>query len=415
MKKFLTLLLPVLVLLAGAGGFAALRASKPKAHPLEVAETIWNVTTQPAVVQRLSPSLTLYAQVDSNRLSTLSASVSADVRAVPALEGARVSMGELLVELDDREARLALAQRQAAVDEIRADRANEQQRYDNNRRQLLNEQRLLRLIGRDVERANKLATRDMGSAARLDEARQSQARQAMAVTKRELAIAEHSTLKAALDARLNLANAQLQRAQLDLERTRITAPFAGRISEVQVSVGNRVQPGTPLVRLVDTANLELRAQIPSRHLATVRDELQRGSLLQARATVDGHSIQAVLKRLSAEVKQRSGGADAIFEINDGQSEQLELGRTVELHLSLSPLDNVIAIPATAIYGTDSIYVLREQRMHRLTVQRTGQYRDPRGRIWRLIKNPGLSSSAAIITTQLPNAVEGLKVRVQRKP
>ena len=413
MNKALAIVLPILVLLAGAGGFAALRASKPQARPVEVTEKIWNVTVQPAVAQRLSPSLTLYARVDSNRVSTLSAALSADVLAVQALEGARVEQGELLVELDDREARLTLAQRQASLDEIRPELVNEQHRYETNRRQLVHEQQLLSLIGRDVERANKLMSRDMGSAAHLDEAKQSQARQAMAVTQRKLAIAEHASIKAALQARLNFAEAQLQRAQLDLERTRITAPFSGRVSSVQVSVGNRVQPTAPLLRLIDTANLELRAQIPSRYLATVRYALQHGEAIHARTTVDGRTITALLKRLSAEVKQNSGGADAIFEIADGQAEQLELGRTVELHLSLTPVENVIPIPATALYGTDSVYVLREQRMHRLSIQRAGEYRDPQGRPWLLIKNPGLDKSDSIITTQMPNAVEGLKVRVQQ--
>ncbi len=413
MKKALIIVLPILVLLGGAGGFKVLLDSKPKAPPVEVSERVWNVTVQEAIAQRLSASLTLYARVDSNRVSTLSATLSANVQTVPALEGAHVKRGDLLVELDDREVRLTLAQRQATVDEIHSELANEQLRFDNNRRQLVHEQRLLSLIGRDVERANKLATRDMGSAARLDEAKQSQARQSMAVAQRKLAIAEHTSLKTALQARLNNALAQLQRAQLDLERTLVTAPFNGRVSTVQVSVGNRVQTGTPLLRLIDSANLELRAQIPSRYLAIVRDELRNGKEIPARGTVDERPIEAVLKRLSAEVKKGSGGADAIFEINHSQSEQLELGRTVKLHLSLTPAEDVIPIPATALYGTNYVYLLREQRMHRQQIQRLGEYRDPQGRMRLLIQNPGFTDSDLIITTQLPNAVEGLKVRIQQ--
>lgn len=113
----------------------------------------------------------------------------------------------------------------------------------------------------------------------------------------------------------------------------------------------------------------------------MRNGLQRGDEIRARATVDGRSIQALLKRLSAEVKQRSGGADAISKIDDGQAEQLELGRTVKLQLFLTPVNNVIPIPATALYGTDSVYVLRDQRMQRIQIQRAGEYQDPQGRPW----------------------------------
>jgi len=333
MKKLLAVTLPLLALLVGVAGFASLRASKPKASPVDVAEKIWNVATQQAQPQRLSPSLTLYARVDSNRVSTLSAAINADVLAVPALEGARIKQGDLLVKLDAREAQLLLVQRQAALAEIRSDLENELQRYENNRRQLVHEQQLLELTGRDVARAAQLATRDMGSAARLDEARQAQARQAMAVANRRLAIDEHKSLKAALLARLQLANAQLQRAQLDLQRTLVKAPFDGRIADILVSVGNRVQPATPLLKLIDTANLELRAQIPGRHLATVRNELHNGHYIQALARVDGALIRATLRRLSAEVKRGSGGADALFELTRSDAEKLELGRTIELELS----------------------------------------------------------------------------------
>jgi len=412
MKKTLKIVLPILVLLAGVGGFFVLFVSKPNAQPVDVTEKVWNVTVLSAKSQRLSPSLTLYARIDSQRVSTLSATLSADVLSVPALEGSSVEQGDLLVELDDREARLVLAQRQAALDEISHDLANEQQRYENNRSQLVHEQQLLKLIARDVERASQLATRDMGSAAGLDEAKQSYARQSMAVSQRQLSITEHSNLKAIWQARADNARAQLERAQLDLQRTRISAPFSGRVSTVEVSAGNRVQAGVPLLRLIDYANLELRAQLPTRHLATVRNALSQGRVIEARSTVDNRSIFAVLKRLSAEVKQGSGGADAIFEIKEGQAQNLELGRTVELHLSLTPIDNVIAIPVTALYGTNTIYVLRDNRMHGVRVQRVGEYRDPQGRLWVLLKNPDLSVDEMIVSTQLPNAIEGLKVRVQ---
>ncbi len=62
---------------------------------------------------------------------------------------------------------------------------------------------------------------------------------------------------AAADARARLASANEQ-----LSRTELRAPFSGIVSEVPVSAGDIVSPGTALVTVVDPATMRLEATVP---------------------------------------------------------------------------------------------------------------------------------------------------------
>jgi multidrug efflux pump subunit AcrA (membrane-fusion protein) len=404
-------LLPILLLALGAGGLAALALTQPQPQPLEAREKAWIVKVASAEPRTLSPILTLYARVDSPRAATLRAPVTADVLEVPALEGAEAAQGSVLVRLDDRDAQFIVSQREADVAEAEAELARELSRHANDRRALEHEKRLLELARREVERAEQLATRDLGSASGLDASRQAEARQALAVDDRRTAIAEHTSRKAALDARLARARALLSRAALDLQRTRVTAPFGARIASVQVAPGDRVRAGDALLTLFDAERLELRTQIPTRYLPVLRESLSARRTIRARAEVDGETVIAVLDRLGAEVTRGRGGTDALFTIEEPSRPTLELGRTLELAVSLPAVEQAISLPAEALYGSNRVYLLEDSRMRGIRVERIGDARGPRGEHRVLVRSPELGAGRQIIVTQLPNAVNGLKVRI----
>ncbi len=405
-----TRLLPLVLLLAGAGGLAALALTRPEPGPLQAREKVWVVAVAPARPQTLSPSLTLFARVDSPRAATLTAAVNADVLEVMALEGREVHSGELLVRLDELDARLSLVQREADVAELKAELDSELRRHENDRAALVHELSLLELARRDVARAQNLATRDLGSAARLDEARQAEARQALSVDSRRTAIDEHASRRSALLARIARAEALVEMSRLDLERTRVRAPFTGRIAAVQIATGDRVRSGDRLLSMFDASALELRAQVPTRYLARLRESLASRRPVTALARVDGREVRATLDRLGAEVERGRGGADALFTVDSASGQGLELGRTVELTVHLPPVSGVVSIPAEALYGTQQVYVLEDSRMRSVSVERVGEHHDAQGRHRLLVKSPQLTDGVSIIATQLPNAVDGLKVR-----
>ena len=384
--------------------------SKPQSAELGAQERAWPVAVVDISPDSVTPQLVLFARVESPRTAHLSAAVTADVQAVDVLEGQGAGPDDRLVALDDRDIRLVLAQRDAELAGLEADLDREKLRHRSDRVALEHEMELLAIAERDVTRARDLAARNAGSRASLDRARRDEEQQMLAVERRKLAISEHAGRRRQIEARIAQARASQSRATLDLERTRIYPPFEGRVAEVFVSPGDRVRPGDRLLTLFDTANLELRAQIPLRYLPIVESALARGETLGARAVVDGFEVHADLHRLTARIGRGSGGADGLFRIGQGDT-RLQLGRTVELMMDLPPVPDAVAAPREALYGTDRVFVLDGERMKRVAVERRGEThpRDGNGRV--ILHSPDFKPSDRLIVTHLPNAIDGLKVRV----
>ena len=409
-SRIVRIALPLLILAAGVGGMTALVKSKPEREPLGAEEPSWPVAVAAIEPGTVTPQLVLFALVDSPRVTHLSSAVTADVEAVDVLEGEQVLLDDRLLALDDREIRLVLAQRDAEMAGFEADLEHETLRHRNNLAALKHEEELLVLARREVARASDLAERKVGSQASLDKVRRDEERQMLAVEQRRLAIREHDSRRKQIEAKLAKATAQQSQAMLDLERTRVYPPFAGRITEVFVSPGNRVRPGDRLIALFDSDMLELRAQIPLRYLPVVRAALDRGERLTARALVDGEEVHAVLHRLTARVDRGSGGADGLFRVTQG-SAWLQLGRTVEIVLGLSAVQDAVAVPREALYGTDRVFVLDGERMRSIEVERLGETHPDNGDSRVILRSSQLMPSDRLIVTHLPNAIDGLRVRV----
>ncbi len=391
-----------------------LKAMKPEPPVAKKVEKAWGVDTLTATPERLSPQLRLLAVVESPATSALKSALSADVLKVIADEGQHVAQGDLLVQLDDQEARINLAQREADVADIEAQVAMEHQSHAQNLTSLKNEEALVDLAERAVSRESSLKKSNVSSAANMDQARRTLEQQQLSLQTRKLAITNHTNRLAQLTARLIRAKALRDLAQLDLDRARITAPFDGVITQVQASAGERVRVGDPLVTLYDVHRVEVRAQIPEVAMKGVADALVKGQKILASTTAFGQEVSLILDRLSGEVNSGRGGIDALFTLtNSAQSAspRLVLGHTIDVLFNLPEVDNVIAVPVSALYGTDRVYQVAEGRLKSATVERTGTRYDG-NRQWLLIKSKDLEPGAKIITTQLPAAVNGLKVTLR---
>ncbi len=406
MQRRLRIIIPLVVLAIGVGGFMALLKTRPEGPAASVSERVWRVTTETIELQALAPSVLLHGRVESPRHIRLRSAIEADVRTVVVSEGQVVAAGERLLSLDQRELDLQHAQRQAEHDEIQAQIDLEQQRRQRDHNALQHEQALLNLAERGATRAQDLLGRDLGSQAALDEAQRVLEQQRLTVSNRQAALTEFEARMAQLRARLRRSAALLASTELDQQRSHYTAPFPARITQIAVASGDRVRVGESLIELFDLSALEVRATLPTRHLATVEAALAQEVPLLAQADVDGHGLSLVLRGLAGSA--RGAGVEALFEIVNPHAE-LSLGRFVSLRLELPVRHPVVALPFEALYGTDRVYRLEEQRMRVLHVERVGEWQAADGEVRLLVSSAELNPGDRIITTRLPNAVDGLQV------
>ncbi|MEH6577983.1 MAG: biotin/lipoyl-binding protein [Amphritea sp.] len=402
-------LLPIAVLLLAVAIVAVLRATSPAAPSRPIQEKVWNVKVIPATFETRQPQLTLYGRIESPRSSTLSSSVTAYVAKLNTAEGKRVKKGDILIRLDARDAQLLLDQREADRARIEAMIETERVRFQADQKALVIERELVAISQSTVARFQNLKKRQVASQTQLDDARRTQQQQALSLNTREQAIADHPNRLAQLKAQLQQATALRDTATLDLERTEIKAPFDSRIAKINIAPGYRVSTGDTLLTLYNDQNLEVRAQIPNRFLARIRGELDRSGSMLAIGQLEGQPITLQLDRIAGRVLGKVG-VDALFLINSNET-PLEPGRVIALNLKLPPVEQVLSLPPQAIYGTDRVYRVVDNRLEAHQINRLGDAVDSDGNPLILVTSSTLKPDDSVVATQLPNAISGLRVKV----
>ncbi|MGV6826337.1 MAG: efflux RND transporter periplasmic adaptor subunit, partial [bacterium] len=343
-------LLPVVILGIAILFTVVLISTRDKPAPVEAQEKAWLVSAQAVEIGSYSPVLTLYGNIESLWSSTLTAGIAADVVDVNVIAGDSVKRGDILVQLDDRDAVLLLQQREAEVEQASASIQSEKVRYAADLKSLPREQELLALAQNEVDRLQGLVERKVTSQSTLDTARQSVERQAISLNKTQQSVNDHKARLMSLQASLLKAESQRDKAALELERATVRAPFDGRISKLQISPGVRVRVGDQLVEIFDTSAMIFRALIPDQYVPRINAAKRNGHDLVVDGEIDGQRITARLRSVSAQVARGSGGVEGLFEIQ-GDGFVLQQGRLSEIQLTLPEQSGVISVPPESVYGT----------------------------------------------------------------
>jgi len=406
--------IPLVILLAAVAVFIYMFKTRPEAKSIDATEKTWTVNVEQIQLADWSVMVTLYGKVESLWSSVLTAGINADVLEVSVMEGDAVHKGDVLIYLDERDARLVLLQREADVAQARARISAQRVRNEADMDTLPRERKLLKLDQDEVARLQDLARKKVSSQSALDSARQSVERQAISLAKLRQSINEYEPKMAELESNLTRAEALLEKAKLELTRATLKAPFNGRVARVRVAPGSRVRTGDPLLEVFDTDALVFRALIPQRYLPMINQARKDGQELQVGGSLDDRLLTGVLLNLTAQVQQGSGGVEALFKIQ-GDVSQLQQGRLLELQIKLPEQPDLIALPHEAMYGTNQVYrVDHENRLRLLAVERVGETTSGSGESRVLIRAPQLQAGESVLVTQLPSAVDGLLVRISNR-
>ncbi|MDF0535537.1 HlyD family efflux transporter periplasmic adaptor subunit [Shewanella yunxiaonensis] len=238
----------------------------------------------------------------ATEIAAVTPAVSGIVAEVKVLDTEMVQKGDVLVVLDDTDARLAydrakanyaLAKRQVssyvANDEglqalVKAREADEQRakaelvvsKADYARAQL-ELQRRENLVTSGAVSGEELTNAKTAFAQAEANLNAAKAAEAQAVANRLSSIGNKKANAALIidttvdtNPQVLQAKAQLQQAEVDLRRTVIRAPVAGVIAKRQVQIGERVQIGTPLMTVVPVQNMHVDANFKEVELRQVK-------------------------------------------------------------------------------------------------------------------------------------------------
>lgn len=220
--------------------------------------------------------------------------------------------------------------------------------------------------------------------------------------------------KLAVDA----AIASRDRAQLNLERTRISVPFDGRIQEKHVDVGQYVSPGTVIAEVYSTEAVLIRLPLTDKQVAKVALPLTATSEQMELPDVVISSIyggetyqwQARIVRTEAALDPNSRVTYAVAEISDPYENPtstfrppLTIGMYVSAEILGVEMENLVKIPRRVILQEKQVILVDDNNEIRFKtiemIQNTGDE----------VVVSGLQKGERVLLTRVPFAVNGLKV------
>lgn len=405
--------IPIIIIVITVLLLLLFRALQPEPPVKVKEEKSWIVQTTVLQNGPKAPQLELFGKVESPYTTTITSSIEADVLSLDTREGATVKKGQLLIQLDEFDVKLSVEQRQSDVAELVALIKSETNRHKSNLASLKLEKSLVALAEKKLQREEKTSKSNLTSQSSLDSQKQALQNQKLALKARQLNVNDHPARLAQLEARLEQKRAQLELAEKDLQRASILAPFDGLVLSTSVSPGERVRPGEQILQIYSVNNVELRAQLPQRHIDEVKSSLAQGIPLTGIIQTESGTINASLHRVSGSLDNTGSGVDALFEVSAADTRRLVIGEVLDIIVTLPDVNNVYRVPVSSIYGTDRIYRVKDKRLELVKVDKLGMQLD-HGAAYLLIRSPKLQAGDEIITTQLPHAISGLKVDIRNQ-
>lgn len=400
--------LPILVLLIAGVVYYSLVNSKTERERPELTEKIWQVKVIEVHHRQLAPSITLYGRIESPEQLKAAAPGGGVIEKVYVRNGDHIKQGQALVTMDRRDFAAALLQAEADLRDIDNQIKELKIRHQSDLVALETERSLERLAEAEVERLVKLKAQNLSADTAINSANSNLERQRLAVTSRALDVDSYPARLQILLARHDRGQATLDQARLAMTRSEVTAPFDGIVSEVSVSAGDRVMLGQVLISLFPVNNLEIRAHLPLNYIRAIQYAIQEDLTLYASVANRKYLGQFPVVRVAGEAE--ATGIDVYFAI-DSILGQLRPGDLLPLQLKLPVEQQVFAVPYQAIYGNSRIYKVVEDRLHVVEVDSIGQAEDEAGNTLVLIRSEAINQGDKIAVTHLPNAISGLKVKI----
>lgn len=385
MAKLIRMILPIAVLAAGYFAFQQLADEESKPRPRRAQRRL--IEAEAVVLQRTDYQVVLQSQglVQPHNQTSLTPRVSGRVREIsPNFEsGSFFKEGEILLVIDPTDfqtaktaalARLARAEASLAQEEARAKQA-------------------------------LLDWNDLG----------------YTEPPTDLVLRKPQLKQAKAD--VKAAQADLDDAVRDLERTEVVAPYAGRVRQRMVGLGQSVNSGTVLGEIFSTDFAEVRLSLSARELTHVtlpnnpNDSPIDVTLVDALTEDSGQTWSGKIVRTEGILDEKSRKLFVIARVDDpfglaktegkNDSDPLRIGQPVRAILEGATIPNVFVIPRDTLRRPNEILTVDPVELTLKRQKITPIWADPEN----LVVTEDLVEGWHLVTNRLAAAPEGAKVEL----
>jgi RND family efflux transporter MFP subunit len=372
-------LLPIVIVIGGVGLAAAIIATGPTLEQLPPPSNAPLVRTWEASSQTVRMSSITYGSVLPRTESELIPEVSGRVTNMSQslVSGGFFKKGDVLLEIDPLDYEVALEQARAALASAQSELAN---------------------AGKAHDRQQDLAKKQSTSESQRDDARN------------RLQIAQ---------ATLREVRARISRAERDLARTRIIAPFEGRVRSERVDVGQFVTRGAPIASLYSTDFAEVRLPIHDEELAFLQLPLNGISdentpepkvILRTRFAGKHHEWEGTIVRTEGELDPQTRMINVIAQVEapyktSGERPPFAVGLFVEAEILGRVFNDVYIVPRSALQANKQVYIIDGD--NKLVFRDVDILRTVNEDVY---IQGGIEAGETICLSTVNNAIQGMTVR-----
>ena len=314
-------------------------------------DKVVQVTVQPLVREDLTDTFTLPASLEAGEDLTIAAETAGAVWKINFQEGARVRAGQVLLEIDPETARSYLKRDSQNVSVLEKTLA----RYQN-------------LVSEGL------------------------------ISRQELENLENS---------VTAAQTTLQTTRLSLAKSFPKAPVSGIVDQLYVDRGEYVDPGKPLLRLVQVERLKVIADVPEKDVSFLRAGQQVEIVPAVINRQKGQTVSGTIESIAFSADELTRTYRTKINI-DNRSGQLRPGMIVRARFVRQKLKQVIAVPLFAVMDRDGqkIVFINEngnaRKVNVVTGSAIGQ---------RTVIRQGLKPGQELIVTGQQLLSNGAKIKV----
>ncbi len=352
--------------------------------------------------------------------------------------GRSVLKGEVLVQIDPIEFELEVRRLHGQQSQERAELAAIDVSIENTKQLVDFAQVQVALATSERERSAALVARQAASASEVELTERAELASKSALVehenrRRDLIAQRELTLE-----KQNLTNIELERAQLNLSRTKIVSPLDGQVIASSIEEQSFLATGVPFVTIEDTSSAEVRANLTVDQMVWVWNsgegsEVDRvpsvPATIQYRAGSNVYQWNAVLHRIDgAGIDQATRTYPCLFRVEkpesfevvaDGQSDidlpsnqgpqRLFRGMFVSVNVLVEPAQTLYQVPESAIRPGNRVWVNDGGGLRILPVQIVSHTND-----YVIIDSPkfllaGGGQDLAVVVSPISNPIEGMPI------
>jgi RND family efflux transporter MFP subunit len=371
-----SLITVAIIIFAGALAYV-LQATAPKPEQMEPTEVSTTIRVLRAHKENIRLEVSSQGSVEPRTESELIPEVSGRVKWKSAnlVPGGFFKKDELLLSIDDRDYRSAVARSQAGITRAKAE--DEHARFE-------------------LKRLEELVKDKLTSQATLETALRSQR------------IAEAALLEARI---------ALEQAQRDLWRTEIRAPYDGLVRTEKVDLGQFMTRGQSFASIYSSKSVEVRLPVADRQLAyldlplgyrgELSDELAPEVILFTDYGGQQYEWIGKLVRTEAEIDSKSRMVYAIVRVeNETESQRppLPIGLFVAASIKGKTVNNIISLPRAALRNQQQVLVVDKD--NRLRYRPVEVMRFEKNNV---IISAGIEDGEVINISPIQTVIDGMRV------